>query len=142
MTEHFYWIWAIFFIIPLVQIIKRYLRKRNMQNFGRSSEKNYEMQFKTNQSNVETPRRNFLEPKPESMSRHETKDMQVLGELNRGVKNFETMQKITGLKHDELNSILEDLEKRSLMKVVKKSGLFGPKVELNVTDRGFKEYYS
>ena len=34
MTEHLYWIWAIFFIIPLVSIIRRYLRKRNMQNFS------------------------------------------------------------------------------------------------------------
>ena len=140
MTEHFYWIWAIFFIIPLVSIIRRYLRKRNMQNFGKSSEQYHQMQFKTNLSEIETPRRNFLEPEPES--KPETKDMQVLGELNRGVKNFENIQKITGFKHDELSSILEDLEKRGLMKVEEKSGLFGPKVELYLTDMGFKEYYS
>ena len=138
MTEHFYWIWAIFFIIPLVSIIRRYLRKRNMQNFGKSSEQYHQMQFKTNLSEIETPRRNFPEPE----SKPETKDMQVLGELNRGVKNFENIQKITGLKHDELASILEDLEKRGLMKVEEKSGLFGPKVELHLTDKGFKEYYS
>ena len=41
-----------------------------------------------------------------------------------------------------LNSILEDLEKKGLMKVVKKQGMFGPKVELYSTDKGFKEYYS
>ena len=142
MTEHFYWIWAIFFIIPLVSIIRRYLRKRNMQNFGKSSEQYHQMQFKTNLSEIETPRRNFLEPEPEPESKPETKDMQVLGELNRGVKNFENIQKITGLKHDELASILEDLEKKGLMKVEEKSGLFGPKVELYLTDKGFKEYYS
>jgi len=37
---------------------------------------------------------------------------------------------------------LEDLEKRGLMKVEEKSGLFGPKVELYLTDKGYKEYYS
>jgi hypothetical protein len=37
---------------------------------------------------------------------------------------------------------LEDLEKRGLMKVEEKSGLFGSKVELYLTDKGFKEYYS
>ena len=142
MTEHLYWIWAIFFIIPLVSIIRRYLRKRNMQNFSKSSEQYHQMQFQTNSSEIETPRRNFLEPEPKSESKPETKDIQVLGELNRGAKNFEKIQKITGLERDELASILEDLEKRGLMKVEEKSGLFGPKVELYLTDKGFKEYYS
>jgi len=144
MTEHFYWIWAIFFIIPLVSIIRRYLRKRNMQNFSKSSEQYHEMQFKTNSSKIETPRRNLLEPELEHEPEPEleTKDKQVLGELNRGVKNFEEIQKITGLERDKLVSILKDLEKRCLMKVEEKSGLFGRKVELYLTDKGFKKYYS
>ena len=134
MTEHFYWIWAIFFIIPFISIIRRYLRKRNMQNFSKSSEQYHEMQFKTNSSKIETPRQNLLEPEPEP--KPETKDMQVFEALNYGAENFEKIQKITGLKHDELASILEDLEKRGLMKVEEKSGLFGPKVELYLTDKG------
>ena len=138
MTEHLYWIWAIFFIIPLVSIIRRYLRKYNMQNFNKSSEKRYEMQFKTNSSKIEIPRRNLLEPEPKS----ETKDMQVFEVLNYGAENFEKIQKITGLEHDELVSILDDLEKRGLMIVKQKSGLFGPKVGLYATDKGIKEYYS
>jgi len=140
MTEHLYWIWAIFFIIPLVSIIRRYLRKRNMQNFSKSSEQYHEMQFKTNSSRIETPRRNLLEPEPEP--KHETKDMQVFDVLNYGARNFEKIQKITGLERDELVSILDDLEKRGLMIVKQKSGLFGPKVELYATDKGIKEYYS
>ena len=136
MTEHFYWIWAIFFIIPLVSIIRRYLRKRNMQNFSKSSEQYHEMQFKTNSDTIEVPKRNLLEPKPE------TKDMQVFEVLNYGAENFEKIQKITGLERDELVSILEYLEKKGLMKVEDKSGLVGPKVELYVTDKGIKEYYS
>ena len=152
MSEHFYWIWAIFFIIPLVSIIRRYLRKRNMQNLSKSSEQYHEMQFKTNSSKIETPRRNLLEPElehePEPELEHEpepeleTKDKQVLGELNLGVKNFEEIQKITGLERDKLVSILKDLEKRRLIKVEEKSGLFGRKVELYLTDKGFKKYYS
>ena len=142
MSEHFYWIWAIFFIIPLVSIIRRYLRKRNMQNFSKSSEQYHQMQFQTNSSEIETPRRNFLEPEPKSESKPETKDIQVLGELNRGAKNFEKIQKITGLERDELASILEDLEKRGLMKVEEKSGLFGPKVELYLTDKGSTKIHS
>ena len=140
MTEHFYWIWAIFFIIPLVSIIRRYLRKRNMQNSSKSSEQHHEMQFKTNSSRIETPRRNLLEPEPEP--KHKTKDMQVFDVLNYGAENFEKIQKITGLERDELVSILEDLEKRGMMKVEEKSGLFGSKIELYPTNKGIKEYYS
>ena len=139
MTEHLYWIWAIFFIIPLVSIIRRYLRKRNMQNFSKSSEQYHEMQFKTNSSKIETPRRNLLEPEPKP--KPETKDMQVFEVLNYGAGNFEKIQKITGLKHDELVSILEDLEKRGMMKVEEKSGLLGSKIELYPTKKGIKEYY-
>ena len=138
MSEHFYWIWAIFFIIPLVSIIRRYLRKRNMQNFSKSSEQYHEMQFKTNSSKIETPRQNLLEPEPKP----ETKDMQVFEVLNYGAGNFEKIQKITGLKHDELVSILEDLEKKGMMKVEEKSGLFGSKIELYPTKKGIKECYS
>ena len=138
MTEHFYWIWAIFFIIPFISIIRRYLRKRNTQNFSKSPEQYHEMQFQTNSSKIETPRRNLLEPEP----KHETKDMQVFEVLNYGAGNFEKIQEITGIKHDELVSILEDLEKRGMMKVEEKSGLLGSKIELYPTKKGIKEYYS
>jgi len=146
MTEHFYWIWAIFFIIPFISIIRRYLRKRNTQNFSKSSEQYHEMQFQTNSSKIETPRRNLLEPepkpKPEPEPKHKTKDMQVFEVLNHGVGNFEKIQEITGLKHDELVSILEDLEKRGMMKVEEKSGLLCSKIELYPTKKGINEYYS
>ena len=135
MTDHFYWIWIIFLLFPLVRIIQRYLRKRNMRNYPESSEKQLEMQFKTNSSQmIDAPRRNLARP--------ETKDMLVLGELNRGAKSFEKIQKITGLERDELISILDDLEKRGLMRTEQKSGFFGTKIELYVTDKGFQEYYA
>jgi len=106
-----------------------------MQNYTKSPEKHLEMQFKTNSSQtIDTPRRNLARP--------ETKDMLVLGELNRGARNFEKMHKITGLERDELISILDDLEKRGLMRVEEKSGFLGTKIELYVTDKGFKEYYT
>jgi DNA-binding HxlR family transcriptional regulator len=76
------------------------------------------------------------EPEPEHKPEPETKHLLVLERMNRGAKNFEKIQKITGLERDELASILEDLEKRGLMKVEEKSGLFGPKVELYLTDKG------
>jgi len=106
-----------------------------MQNYPQSSEKQIEMQLKTNSSEtIDAPRRNLARP--------ETKDMLVLGELNRGAKNFEKIHEITGLERDELISILDDLEKRGLMRVEEKSGFLGTKIELYVTDKGFKEYYT
>jgi len=66
----------------------------------------------------------------------------VLGALNRGSKSFESIQKNTGLNNQELDAILEDLEKNGMLNVVHKQGLFGPKTELISTDKGFKEYYS
>jgi len=77
------------------------------------------------------------EPEPETKLH-----LMVLERMNRGAKNFKKIQEITGLERDELVSILKDLEKRGLMKVEEKSGLFGPKVELYATDKGIKEYYS
>ncbi len=122
-------------MIPLVRVIQRYIRKRNDPNYNKSSEKRVEMQLeKTSTNTIEKPVRNLARP--------ETKDMLVLGELNRGVKSFDKIQKIIGLKRDELISILDDLEKKGLMRVEKKSGPFGPKIELYATDKGFKEYYS
>ena len=76
--------------------------------------------------------------KPES----ETKPLLVLVIMNRGVKKFENIQQITGLKRDELVSILDDLEKRGLMIVKQKSGLLGPKVELYATDKGSAKIHS
>ena len=66
----------------------------------------------------------------------------VLERMNRGAKNFKKIQEITGLERDELVSILKDLEKRGLMKVEEKSGLFGPKVELYLTDKGSAKIHS
>ena len=79
----------------------------------------------------------MTEPEPETKLH-----LMVLERMNRGAKNFKKIQEITGLERDELISILKDLEKRGLMKVEEKSGLFGPKVELYLTDKGYKEYYS
>ncbi len=136
MTEHFAsWFWLIFLLIPATRIIQRYMRKRRRQDSSVSPEKPVGMQFeKASTTTIERPQRNLARP--------ETKDMLVLGELHRGAKNFERIQKITELERDELVSILDDLEKRGLMRVEQKSGLIGPKVELHITDKGFQEYYS
>ncbi len=135
MTEHFGWFWLIFLLFPAVRIAQRFLRKRKMKNYPQSSEKPIGIRFeKTSENTIEKPVQNLERPA--------TTDMLVLGELNRGANTFEKILKNTGLEREALNSILGDLEKRDLMKVVQKQGLLGPKVELQVTEKGFKEFYS
>ncbi len=135
MTEHFSWFWLIFLLFPAVRIAQRFLRKHKMKNYPQSSEKPIGIRFeKTSENTLEKPVQNLERPA--------TTDMLVLGELNRGANTFEKILKNTGLEREALNSILGDLEKRDLMKVVQKQGLLGPKVELQVTEKGFKEFYS
>ena len=134
MTEHYYWIFIIFLLIPLIRIVRRYLGKRHLEHYTKTPEKNLEMHFETNSSDItENPQQNLTKP--------ETKDMLVLGEINSGTNNFKKLLKVTGLERDELIPILDDLEERGLMRVEQKSGLLGPKIELYVTDKGFQEYY-
>jgi predicted HTH transcriptional regulator len=85
----------------------------------------------------ESKERSFVEEaKPES------KEMMVLGQINRGYKTFGEIRKTTGLNSEEIKSILGDLEKRGLMKVEQKKGLVGIKVELLPTEKGYREYDS
>ena len=138
---NFSWIYIIIFLaIPLARIIPRLLAKRGIgKNFIQPQQ---EKQFEPS----------FVKPSPEPRSesfesqidpsKPQTKNNLVLGALNRGSKTFENIQKNTGLDNEELDAILEDLEKNGLMKVVHKQGMFGPKTEIHPTDKGFKEYYS
>jgi len=138
---NFSWIYIIIFLaIPLARIIPRLLAKRGI---GKSfippqQQKPPESNFT---ESIHEPRTESFEPKI-NPSTPQTKNELVLGVLNRGSHSFESIQKNTGLDNQELDSILEDLEKNGLLKVVHKQGLFGPKTELYPTDKGFKEYYS
>ena len=123
------WIYLIFFMIPLVRILPRIVRKLRGEDNTRT-----ESQF--SQKNLE------MEQRHESVETPQTKDMQVLGELNKGVKDFNKIQSNLGIDNQKLEIILNSLEDQGLMKVIKKKGLVGIKVELYPTDKGFKKYYS
>ena len=131
MDPNFSWIYLIFFLaIPLARIIPRIIARRRMNNPDQGFQNNFEpRQEKTSEFRHENTK-----PK--------TKNMLVLGELNKGIKTFEKVQKNTGIDVEELNKILEHLESQGLLKVQQKQGLFGSKIELYPTDKGFREYYS
>ena len=133
-------------MIPLARILPRILKK--LKSGNSESQEIPQRQFESNfnryedQSDKQFESNSTEYQEPSKSSKPQTKNMLVLGELHRGVKQFEDIQKNTGLTTEELNSILEDLENNGLMKAQQKSGLFGMKTELVPTDKGFKEYYS
>lgn len=122
--EHGNWMWIIVFLAAIMaaRMVPRLLRKRTQRSYGT----------------------NFAKENPQvtqiTTTKPESKDMMVLGGINRGVKTFSDIKRQTQLEYDELNEILEDLENRGLMRVEKKKGLLGIKVELYATEKGFKEY--
>jgi hypothetical protein len=138
---NFSWIYIIIFLaIPLARIIPRLLAKRGIgKSFIQPQQpKPFEPSFV---KPAQEPQSESFEPRTDP-SKPQSKNDLVLGALNRGSKSFESIQKNTGLDNQDLDAILEDLEKNGLMKVVHKQGMFGPKTEIHPTDKGFKEYYS
>ena len=69
----------------------------------------------------------------------EPKNVIVLGAIKHGIKKFEKIQKTTQIEPEELNSILEELEDKGLIRVEEKKGWFGNKIEINITDKGSSE---
>ena len=69
----------------------------------------------------------------------EPKDVIVLGSIRRGKKKFSNIQNETKISGEELNSILEELENKKLIRVEEKKGLFGKKIELKITEKGSGE---
>ena len=147
MEADFSWIYLIIFLmIPLARILPRVLKK--LKSGNSESQEIPQRQFESNfnryedQSDKQFESNSTEYPEPPKSSKPQTKNMLVLGELHRGVRLFENVQKNTGLTTEELNSILEDLETNGFMKTQQKPGLLGMKTELVPTDKGFKEYYS
>lgn len=75
-----------------------------------------------------------MEPTPE-----EPKDVVVLGAIKKGAKKFEKIQNAAQIDAEELNLILEKLEKRELITVDEKKRWFGKKIEIKITEKGSKE---
>ena len=140
--DGFAWIYLIFFlIIPLSRIIPRLVQKWKQKN-SEGSEPLTEHSYQSSSEIIEqSPPRPYAEDIPREM-KPQSLDMLVLGELNRGVKNFDAIQRNLGIDTEKLDETLESLEKQGLMKVQHKQGLFGPKIELIPTEKGFKKFYS
>jgi len=115
--ESWQWIFIFFAVLMVARIVPRMLRKGKM-NVQRGKIVATEQPFSETRDQPfvkESKERSFVEEaKPES------KEMMVLGQINRGYKTFGEIRKTTGLNSEEISSILGDLEKRGLMKVEQK----------------------
>ncbi len=69
----------------------------------------------------------------------EPKDVIVLGAIRSGAKKFDKIARVTKIKPEELNKILERLEERGLIEIEEKKGFLGLKIELKTTEKGSRE---
>ena len=69
----------------------------------------------------------------------EPKEIIVLGAIKAGIKKFEKIQKIRHIDSKEADSILEQLENKGFVKVEEKKGFLGIKIEIEITNKGYKE---
>jgi hypothetical protein len=140
--DGFAWIYLVFFlIIPLSRIIPRLVKKWKQKNYGEPEQISQQPYQSANESTEPPSQRTHLEDIPQEM-KPQSLDMLVLGELNRGVKNFNSIQRNLGIDTEKLDETLQSLENQGLMKVQNKQGVFGPKIELIPTEKGFKKFYS
>ena len=147
----FIWIYLVFFMIPLARVIPRLIRKWQNKN-NPVSENQYKQDFQRpeqKQSQFERPEsfersesfeRGHSFEKAKSNEKPLNQKMMVLGEINRGVKDFNQIQKITSIDNQKLESILKGFEDEGLMRVVKKDGIMGSKIEMHPTEKGYKKF--
>ena len=148
MEENYSWIYLlIFMIIPLARILPRLLKRAGLKQ--------------DISARPETPRGNFFQESPsadnfressspdnfqESPRREEfstknwPKEKIVLGLLMTNISKFEELQKKGNISTNNLDTILQDLEKKGLMRPVEKSGPFGKSIQLKITEKGAAEF--
>jgi len=88
---------------------------------------------------VNSLKKNFIARIKIRRVEQEPKEIIVLGAIKHGIKKFDRIQKITQIKPEELNLILEQLEKSEFIEVVVEKGWLGNKIEILVTQKGSTE---
>jgi len=139
--ESWQWIFVFFAILMIARIVPRMIRGRKniLPQQAGSTKPHMVTESRPEQSFVKESR---PEPPFVKDAKPQTKDMLVLGELNRGATTFGEIKKNTGLDSKDLDSILKGLETRRLIRIEKVKGLLGIRIELYPTEKGFREYNS
>ena len=157
MEENYSWIYLlIFMIIPLARILPRLLKRARLKqdisarpetprgNFFQesSSPDNFRESSSPDNFRESSSPDNFQEPprKEEFSTKNCPKEKIVLGLLMTKISKFEEIQKKGNLSTNNLDTILQDLEKKGLMTPVEKSGPFGKSIQLKITQKGIAEF--
>ena len=154
MEPNYSWIYLlIFLIIPLARVLPRILRRAGLKpNIATRPETPRGNFFKEPPSDnfTEPPSDNFTESSSdnftESPNREEfstknwSKEKIVLGLLMTNISKFEELQKRGNLSVNNLDRILQELERRGCMKPVEKNGPFGKSIQLKITEKGVREF--
>ena len=139
MEENYSWIYLlIFMIIPLARIVPRLLKRgslnENISARPESPRGNFFQESSSSDNFQESSRRE------EFSTKNWPKEKIVLGLLMTNISKFEEIQKKGNLSTNNLDTILQDLEKRGLMKPVEKTGPFGKSIQLKITEKGVAEF--
>ena len=140
MEENYSWIYLlIFLIIPLARILPRIFKRGDLKkNLSARLENPRENFFKESDSAD-----NFKESPPteeEFSTKDWSKEKIVLGLLMTSISKFEDLQKRGNLSTNNLDRILQNLEKKGFMTPVEKSGPFGKSIQLKITEKGAREF--
>ena len=143
------WIFLlIFLIIPLARILPRILKRTGFkENISAHLESPRENFFKESDSADNFKESdyadNFKESPPteeEFSTRNWSTEKIVLGLLMSDISKFEELQKRGNLSTNNLDRILQNLEKKGFMTPVEKSGPFGTSIQLKITEKGAREF--
>ena len=148
MEENYSWIYLlIFMIIPLARILPRLLKRAGLKQDISARSETPRGNFFQESSSPDNFREssspdNFQEsPRKEEFStKNWPKEKIVLGLLMTKISKFEEIQKKGNLSTNNLDTILQDLEKKGLMTPVEKSGPFGKSIQLKITQKGIAEF--
>ena len=154
MEENYSWIYLlIFLIIPLARILPRILKraglKQNISTRPESPRENFFQESSPDRFQESSPDRfqesspdNFEEStrKEEFSTKNWSKEKIVLGLLMTNISKFEELQKRANLSTNNLDTILQDFEKKRLMMPVEKSSPFGKSIQLKITEKGAAEF--
>ena len=162
MEENYSWIYLlIFLIIPLARILPRVLKRAGLKqnistrpesprrNFFQESSDSWKLSGEPDNFQESSPD-NFQESSPDNFqesprkeefsTKNWSKEKIVLGLLMTNISKFEELQKRANLSTNNLDTILQDLEKKRFMMPIEKSGPFGKSIQLKITEKGAAEF--
>ena len=143
------WIFLlIFLIIPLARILPRILKrtgfKENISARLESPRENFFKESDYADNFKESDYADNFKESPPTEEEFSTKNWStekiVLGLLMTSISKFEDLQKRGNLSANNLDRILQNLEKKGFMTPVEKSGPFGTSIQLKITEKGASEF--